>query len=105
MAIPLNQPILCPILIGRQSELGVLRALIEQARDQTRSAPGRMILISGEAGIGKSRLSAEAKAYAREQGFLVLQGACFPTDRSYPYGSLLDLLRSMQALGLLSADI
>src|SRR5260370_31790596 len=93
MSISLNKPIICPILIGRQSEVTILHALIDQAR----SAQGQVVLISGEAGIGKSRLVAETKTYATEQGFLLLQGNCFPTDRSSPYAPLLDLLRSSQA--------
>ncbi len=48
----------------------------------------------GEAGIGKSRLVAEAKAYAATQGFLLHQGSCFSVDSSYPYAPLLDLLRA-----------
>lgn len=99
MSISLNKPIICPILIGRQSELTILHALI----GQTKSAQGQVVLISGEAGVGKSRLVAEAKRYAKEQGFLLLQGNCFPTDRSYPYAPLLDLLRSSQAKELLAS--
>jgi hypothetical protein len=37
-----------------------------------------VLLLSGEAGIGKSRLAAEGKRQASEQGLLVLQGNCFP---------------------------
>jgi len=83
-------PISCPVLIGRQAELTALHLLIERAK----SSKGQVVLLSGEAGIGKSRLVAEAKAYATAQGFLLLQGHCFPTDRSCPYAPLLDLLRS-----------
>src|SRR5439155_22496864 len=54
-------------------------------------------LLSGEAGLGKSRLVREAKTYATGQGFLVVQGNCFPTDVSYPYAPLLDLLRTFLA--------
>src|SRR5205823_2855242 len=83
-------PILCPVLIGRGAELTALRLLVDRAR----SGKGQLVLLSGEAGIGKSRLVAEAKTYATAQGFLLLQGQCFPTDRSCPYAPLLDLLRS-----------
>jgi DNA-binding CsgD family transcriptional regulator/Tfp pilus assembly protein PilF len=50
--------------------------------------------VCGEAGIGKSRLVAEAKAYAEAPGFLLFQGNCFQMDSSYPYAPLLDLLRA-----------
>src|SRR5437588_3974982 len=86
-------PILCPVLIGRGAELTALRLLVDRAR----SSKGQLVLLSGEAGIGKSRLVAEAKTYATAQGFLLLQGQCFPTDRSCPYAPLLDLLRSYVA--------
>src|SRR5438034_4137394 len=83
-------PIICPVLIGRRAQLTTLRLLVDQAR----SGKGQVVLLSGEAGIGKSRLVAEAKTYAIAQGSLLLQGQCFPTDRSCPYAPLLDLLRS-----------
>ena len=83
-----NQPISSPVLIGRQREVAILQSLI----DQVRQGRGQVLLLSGEAGIGKSRLLAEGKRQASEQGFLVLQGSCFPTDRSAPYAPLLDLL-------------
>ena len=83
-------PIICPTLIGRTAELTALRLLVDRAG----SGKGQLVLLSGEAGIGKSRLVAEAKTYATAQGFLLLQGQCFPTDRSCPYAPLLDLLRS-----------
>ena len=82
--------IICPVFIGRISERDALYRLI----DRTRSGQGGVTLVCGEAGIGKSRLVAEAKAYAAAQGFLLLQGSCFPEDSSYPYAPLLDLLRA-----------
>ncbi len=86
-------PISCPVLIGRTAELTALHLLVDRARSGT----GQIVLLSGEAGIGKSRLAAEAKTYATAQGFLLLRGQCFPTDRSCPYAPLLDLLRAFLA--------
>src|SRR5829696_8435596 len=80
---------LCPTVIGRESELTTLRRLLETVRTNG----GRTALIAGEAGIGKSRLVAETRSYAADNGFLVLDGACFPQDRETPYAPLLDLLR------------
>jgi len=87
-----NKPVSSPVLIGRQVEVASLHALINQAR----KGHGQMVLLSGEAGIGKSRLAAEVKTQAQAHGFLVLQGNCFPTDRSTPYAPLLDLFGSSQ---------
>ena len=93
MQIPLNKPVVCPVLIGRTPDLAALHMLI----DSTKSGWGQVALLSGEAGIGKSRLAKEAKAYATAQDFRVVQGNCFPTDLSCPYASLLDLLRTLLA--------
>ena len=85
-----GSPVICPVLIGRASELAALHLCVEQVKD----GKGQVAVLSGEAGIGKSRLVAETKTYATAQGFLLLQGHCFPTDRTCPYAPLLDLLRS-----------
>jgi len=77
-------------LIGRAADLTAIHALIDQAK----RGEGQVALISGEAGIGKSRLVAEGKTYALAQGFRLLHGNCFPGDVSCPYAPLLDLLRS-----------
>jgi len=81
---------MCPVFIGRVSERDALFRLI----DRIRSGQGGVALVCGEAGIGKSRLVAEAKAYAEAQDFFLLQGNCFQMDSSYPYAPLLDLLRA-----------
>src|SRR5215469_5263420 len=90
MTTAFKTPVVCPILIGRASDLTTLRLLADRAK----SGAGQIALLSGEAGIGKSRLVAEVKTYAGSQDFLLLQGSCFPTDRDIPYAPLLDLLRS-----------
>ncbi|GAC1372905.1 MAG: hypothetical protein NVSMB44_40770 [Ktedonobacteraceae bacterium] len=85
----LSKSVVCPVLVGRASELAALHLFIERAR----GGAGGMTLLYGEAGIGKSRLLAELKTYAASQDLLLLQGNCFPTDVSCPYAPLLDLLR------------
>ena len=79
-AASFDRPLVCPVLVGRASMLDALHRLI----DGVEGAPCRMALIAGEAGIGKSRLVAEAKAYAVGRGFPVLEGAGFPQDRTSP---------------------
>ena len=99
MAAPFHMPVVCPVLIDRVSELAALQSLIDQAK----SGSGQVVLLSSEAGVGKSRLVTESKTYATAQGFLLLQGNCFPTDLSYPYAPLMDLLRSVAASYLATA--
>ena len=89
MVILLNKPVVCPVVIGRTTELTVIYQLIEN----TKSGQGQVALLSGEAGIGKSRLVAEAKTYAMDS-MCILEGNCFEFDQSYPYAPVLDLLRT-----------
>ncbi|HZY43897.1 MAG TPA: AAA family ATPase, partial [Anaerolineae bacterium] len=93
MASSIDQSVVCPILIGRASNLDAIDRLIDQAA----SGAGRVALISGEAGLGKSRLVSEAKSIAALHGLLTLQGGCFEIDRSLPYAPFIDLLRSFFA--------
>lgn len=90
MPDPLLQSILCPVLIGRDPQVATLTRLLHLAH----SGQGQLALISGEAGIGKSRLLAETRQLADAQGFTLLQGNCFEPDRALPYGPLVDLLRA-----------
>ena len=90
MTIPVDKPIICPVIVGRDPQLDALRHLL----NQTSSGQGQMLLLCGEAGIGKSRLVAELKTSAASRGFHVMEGKCFPTDLTYPYAPLRDLLRS-----------
>ena len=80
----------CPTLIGRADDLATLHLLVDRAG----KGQGGVALVSGEAGIGKSRLVTEVKTYAASHDFRLLQGSCFPTDHAIPCAPLLDLLRS-----------
>ena len=53
-----------------------------------------MALVSGDAGMGKTRLVAEVAAAAARQGFMVLSGRCAELGDSVPYLPLADALRS-----------
>jgi class 3 adenylate cyclase len=57
---------------GRHREFGVMLEAWEQAADGAR----RAVLVSGEPGIGKTRLAAEVAAVAHAQGAVVLYGRC-----------------------------
>ena len=76
--MPIEHSVLCPLLIGRAVEIGIL----DRALDSVYSGKGQTILIAGEAGMGKTRLAAEAKARAAQLSFLILQGNCFDQERS-----------------------
>jgi predicted ATPase len=93
MTTQLDTLAICSLLIGRIRELTALNALLVSVKN----GQGQAALVSGEAGIGKSRLVAEVKTSALAQGFQLMQGNCFETDTAYPYAPLLDLLRGFDA--------
>src|SRR5580698_3329363 len=76
-------------LVGRDAELARLRGLLQDA------AAGRAVtgLVSGDAGIGKSRLVAEAMQIAQRDGFTVLCGQCAEIGDSVPYLPFADAFR------------
>lgn len=93
MELPINTPLVCPTIVGRTSELAAFQTIVnEVARGHS-----HLILLSGEAGIGKSRLVAALEADAHSRGFLILQGNCFQRDRTSPYVPIVDLIRSSLA--------
>jgi DNA-binding CsgD family transcriptional regulator/tetratricopeptide (TPR) repeat protein len=82
-----------PTLIGRDAELESLAAALDRAEE------GRPVhvLLAGEAGVGKSRLVAEASRHAAGRGFRVLAGGCADIgDGGIPYGPLVEVLRAVQ---------
>ncbi len=83
--------VVCPVLVGRHGPLTALQGAV----DAVRTGSGRVLLISGEAGIGKTRLVAEARKYAEAAGIPALQGHCFEHDHTLPYGPFVDLLREL----------
>ena len=58
--------------VGREVE----RGLLELARSEARSGARRVVLLSGEPGIGKTRLASYAALGANADGFAVCWGAC-----------------------------
>jgi len=87
---PLDAAIVCPTTIGREPQVASLSRLVDQLVD----GRGNTVLLTGEAGIGKSRLAAEARAVAFRRNVRVLQGSAFELDRAVPYGPITDLFRA-----------
>ena len=79
-------------LVGRSAEFAALRA----AWDRARGGDRRVVAISGEPGIGKTRLAAELCALAHAGGALVLLGRCHE-DRLIPYEPFAEALRRYAA--------
>ena len=87
-------------MVGRDDELGRLLTLLDDAE------AGRSVaaLVSGDAGVGKTRLVSEVTRLADGRGFTVLSGQCAELGDSVPYLPLADALRgAAQSTGVRDA--
>jgi class 3 adenylate cyclase len=81
------------VLVGRERELTELEdALLAAIRGE-----GRMVLVAGDAGIGKTRLVTELGVRARGIGATVLSGSCSEAPLSLPYLPFLEALGNFVA--------
>jgi class 3 adenylate cyclase/tetratricopeptide (TPR) repeat protein len=81
---------LASVFVGRESEMAQLRAVLNDMD----AGRGCVVIVSGEAGIGKSRLMAEWRAeILRGERAAWLEGRCLAYTTSIPYGPFLDLIR------------
>src|SRR6195952_1074173 len=81
-----------PIFVGRENE----RASIQLLLDVARAGDSGLVLISGEAGVGKSRLVGEATRLATDCGMRVLVGHCVLLGaEGIPFAPLVEALRGL----------
>lgn len=78
--------------IGRVTELDQLGVLLEAARDHRPTT----VVLSGEPGVGKTRLIDEFARRAAGAEALVLRGECFELGDGLPYAPLVSALRLFQ---------
>jgi tetratricopeptide (TPR) repeat protein len=74
--------------VGRRTEL----RLLESALNRARTGAGRLIVVTGPAGVGKTRFCAEGMDLARQAGFTVGWGSCWTdgdTPPLWPWQSIL----------------
>jgi len=77
-------------MVGRNKELGQLKDFLHAAVN----GKGNTVLVSGEAGIGKTRLVKELEAYAESLGVKVLEGRCL-YESPTPFLPFRESLRSV----------
>jgi class 3 adenylate cyclase/tetratricopeptide (TPR) repeat protein len=76
-------------LVGRDSEATQLQqhwALAQQAR-------GQLVLLSGEPGVGKTRLAQELVGHAQKNGATILRGGCYEYEATTPYLPFVEAFR------------
>lgn len=91
IAAPVSREVTDQVFVGRESESEALRSAWEDAT----AGVTRLLLLVGEAGIGKSTLARRAVDWARETGGLVLEARCYGAERSLFLQPIVDALRPL----------
>jgi class 3 adenylate cyclase len=80
--------VLCEELVGREAEI----SLLEDALLAALRGDGGVVIVGGEAGMGKTRLVADLVDRARRRGCVVVSGACSEAELSLPYLPFLEAI-------------
>ncbi|HZO27895.1 MAG TPA: AAA family ATPase [Chloroflexota bacterium] len=83
-------PVADVLFVGRKLELGQLRRAWSTARE----GRAHLVLLTGEPGIGKSRLAVELGRHVRAEGHVVASARAYEAAGRVPWGPVVDLLRS-----------
>ncbi len=84
-------------LVGRERQW----AMLTQAWRAAAGGAGRVVLIEGEVGVGKTRLAEDFARWARAEGATVLRGRGYDPRSGIPYGPIVEALReALDAPGL-----
>ena len=89
-ADPVTDIALSRDFVGRRREMGELAAALEDVL----SGRGRLMMLGGEPGIGKTRTAEEFAAYAQEQNARVLWGRCHEQPGMPPFWPWIQAIRS-----------
>jgi len=85
-------------LVGRETELATLSELAGHVR----SGAGRILVLTGDAGLGKSRLITEVRTQIAAANCLCLESHCLSYTQNVSYSAFTDIVRS--ALSLTAND-
>jgi DNA-binding SARP family transcriptional activator len=87
--------------VGREAECEKVLGTLTRAAERGKVS---VLLISGEPGVGKTRLLGQLLSRAREHGSQVFHGSAFEAEMGRPYGPWIDALRALPP-GVVTSDI
>jgi ABC-type oligopeptide transport system substrate-binding subunit/DNA-binding SARP family transcriptional activator len=87
-------------MVGREAEMEIL----EQCWKRTMTGQGNFMLLSGEAGVGKSRLAFEYRQRLHARGVTTSVSRCYEFESTLPYQPIIEAMRNTfrgQKVGIL----
>ena len=81
------------MLVGRRLAIGALRSAVDAAV----GGAGGVVLLAGEAGMGKTALASEAAAYAKARGAEAVWGTCWEGDGAPGFWPWIQVMRALAA--------
>src|SRR5207245_153299 len=79
---------LCPVTVGREGETERLAAALDAAR----GGDSRTVVVTGDAGLGKTRLAADVRRLAMDAGLATMWGGCSEAELALPYLPFLEAI-------------
>jgi tetratricopeptide (TPR) repeat protein len=77
--------------VGREEERTSMRRYL----GGTRRGEGRVLMIGGQPGVGKTRIAKEFGAEAAQRGYLTLAGGCYDREDSVPFCPFVEVLEAL----------
>jgi DNA-binding SARP family transcriptional activator/tetratricopeptide (TPR) repeat protein len=77
-------------LVGRRAEWSAML----DVWDAVAAGRARLLILSGEAGVGKTRLAEELLHWAELQGYATARARCYAAEGELPYGPIVSWLRA-----------
>jgi predicted ATPase len=96
----MHAALLATAVVGRTAELAVLRRAVDDAA----AGRGSVVLVTGESGIGKSRLLREVHGWCTGRGTATLLGRAVDTSTALPFRPLAEALLAAQRSAPLADD-
>lgn len=87
-----RMPLVCPVLVGRDD----LLELADRRLHEVGEGHGRLLLVAGEAGLGKTRLVGAIERRAVAAAYRGVRAGTYPSDLQVPAAIFIELSRTMQ---------
>jgi DNA-binding SARP family transcriptional activator len=84
------EPLEGPPLVGRAAE----RARLIDRWRAAEAGQAHLALVTGEAGVGKTRLGEELRSWCAHRGALTVEARCYPAEGALAYGPVVSWLRA-----------